>query len=169
MSFILQREKMSHASAQIQSFEAQLLARDAQIATLTQQLGERSDDRYWRGCLETEGRRYQDLMVQYTQKTSELGAAQLKYEQLKERVRRKAAQVGARSAGPAQPSVGRPGASSFVSLDTIEVVGPLGSGAMPQRSAAPEGSFTSRPPLSGQRRRLEDSPRPEEGEGSRQD
>ena len=75
--------------------------------------------------------------------TRELAEAQLKYQLLKDRVRRKGAQVGHGGASPAQPSVGRPGASSFISLDTIEVVGPLGSGAMPQRSAAPEGSFTS--------------------------
>ena len=71
---LLQREETSQA----------LAARDAEVATLTRQLGERPDESYWRGCVETEGRRYHELMVRYEQKAEELGAAQLKYSQLKE-------------------------------------------------------------------------------------
>ena len=139
ISFILQREEMSQAlAAQSQGFEGQLQARDAQIATLTQQLGERPDESFWRGWIEEGDRRYQDVSDRLVRATRELAEAQLKYQLLKDRVRRKAAQVGHGGPSPAQPSVGRPGATSFISLDTIEVVGPLGSGAMPQRSAAPD-------------------------------
>ena len=102
---------------------------------------------------------------------------QLKYEQLKERVRRKAAQAGPRASGSVQAPVARSGGATF-SLDTIEAIGPLTEqgGAGPQRSGAPEVSVTSRPPLSGQRRRrVEEEQQPQqdegarEGEGSRQD
>ena len=130
--------------------------------------------------METEARRYQELMVRHEQKVGELGAAQLKYEQLKERVRRKAAQAGPRVSGSVQAPAARSGGSTF-SLDTFVAVGALAgsAGAGPQRSVAPAASVTSRPPLSGQRRRREeeeqqqDQPRQDEdareGEGSRQD
>ena len=157
--------------AQIHEFETQLQARDAQIVTLTQQLSERPGEDFWRGRLEAEDRRFHDVSDRLERRTRELAEAQLKYHQLKDRVRRKVAQVGQRGSGATQPSVGHPGVSSFISLDTIELVEPLGDpAAIPQRSAAPEGSFTSRPPLSGQRRRFEQlEPRQEEGEGSRQE
>ena len=156
---------------QLQARDAQLQARDAKIASLTRQLGERPDDSFWRGQVESGERRCHEMTEELRRTSSELGQAQLKYYQLKERVRQKTDQVGQRASGSAQPSVGIPRQSSLFSLDTIERVEPLGSGAMPQRSAAPEGSFTSRPPRSSQRRRLEDppEPRPEEGEGSRQE
>ena len=153
----------------------QIQARDAEVATLTQQLGERPDDRFWRISLETEARRYQELMVRHEQKLGELGAAQLKYQLLKDRVLKKAAQVGQRGSASVPPPMAQPEGSIYGSLNTLVVLGALAdsTGAAPQRSAAPEGSFTSRPPLSGQRRRREEQeqqqPQQDEGEGSRQE
>ena len=142
------------------------------MTTLTRQLGKRRDDAYWRGCLENEDRRYRELMVRYDQKTGDLAAAQLKYQQLKERVVRKATQAGHRVSGSIQPPAAQPAASAFQSLDTLFAIDALAgsAGAGPQRSLAPEGSFTSRPPLSGQRRRREEheqQPRQEEEERER--
>ena len=147
------------------------------MTSLTQRLGERPDDSYWRGRLEAEDRRYHEISERLERKAGELAAAQLKYQLLKERVMRKAAQAGHRGSGSVQAPAAQPMGSFFGSLDTIVAVDALGasSGARPQQSAAPEASVTSRPPLSGQRRRR-DQPEPppqegeeREGEGSRQE
>ena len=147
----------------------------AEVATLSRQLGESPDESYWKGCMETSDRRCRETMEELRRTSSELGQVQLKYQLLKERVLKKAAQVGQRGSASAQPPMAQPEGSIYGSLNTLVVLGALAdsTGAAPQRSAAPEGSFTYRPPLSGQRRRRDQQeqqqPQQDEGEGSRQE
>jgi hypothetical protein len=140
-------------------------AAEAQVASLSRQLGERPGDDYTKGRLDAAEERCRHFEDAYERAIRRESEVLLKYRLLKERVMRKAAQAGHRGSPARAPTV-PPEGSIYGSLDTfmaVEALGGDGSGAGGQRSAAPETSFTSRPPRSGQRRRLEQQGPQDEG------